>query len=314
MGGGFTHVPVMPAECLEALMVRPDGVYVDCTAGGGGHSLLIAKSLGPAGRLICIDRDMDAIHACEERLAGYRARVTLVHARYSSLRRLLSSLGLDGADGIFMDLGVSSHQLDTAARGFSFQKDAPLDMRMDTSVGETAKDLVNRLPADELAEILWKYGEERYSRRIAERIERSRRTAAIETTKQLADIIVSAIPAAARRAEQQHPAKRSFQALRIAVNGELDELAEVLDELPQLLHPSGRAAVLTFHSLEDRLVKAAFARHSTGCTCPPDLPVCVCGHKPTMRVITKKPILPTQEELQHNRRAASAKLRVAQRL
>ena len=208
-----------------------------------------------------------------------------------------------------MDLGVSSHQLDTGGRGFSFQKDAPLDMRMDTSGGETAKDLVNGLPADELAEILWKY-----SRRIAEHIERSRRTAPIETTKQLADMIAAAIPAAARRAEQQHPAKRSFQALRIAVNGELDELAAVLDELPRLLRTDGRVAVLTFHSLEDRLVKTAFARHSTGCTCPPDFPVCVCGHEASMRVITKKPILPTQEELQHNRRAASAKLRVAQRL
>ncbi len=312
--GGFEHIPVMPEQCLEALRVKPGGVYVDCTAGGGGHSLLIARALGPAGRLISIDRDMDAIHACERRLADYMDRVTLIHSRFSDLGHLLPALGLDGADGIFMDLGVSSHQLDTGGRGFSFQKDAPLDMRMDTSGGETAKDLVNGLPADELAEILWKYGEERYSRRIAEHIERSRRAAPIETTKQLADMIAAAIPAAARRAEQQHPAKRSFQALRIAVNGELDELAAVLDELPRLLRTDGRVAVLTFHSLEDRLVKTAFARHSTGCTCPPDFPVCVCGHEASMRVITKKPILPTQEELQHNRRAASAKLRVAQRL
>ena len=312
--GGFEHIPVMPEQCLEALRVKPGGVYVDCTAGGGGHSLLIARALGPAGRLISIDRDMDAIHACERRLADYMDRVTLIHSRFSDLGHLLPALGLDGADGIFMDLGVSSHQLDTGGRGFSFQKDAPLDMRMDTSGGETAKDLVTGLPADELAEILWKYGEERYSRRIAEHIERSRRTAPIETTKQLADMIAAAIPAAARRAEQQHPAKRSFQALRIAVNGELDELAAVLDELPRLLRTDGRVAVLTFHSLEDRLVKTAFARHSTGCTCPPDFPVCVCGNKPKAKLVTRKAVTASPEEQEKNRRSRSAKLRIVEKL
>lgn len=309
---GFEHIPVLLEECIEGLAIKPGGIYVDCTAGGGGHSSRIVSRL-TTGRLICIDRDAEAVEACKERLKGFEDRFTMVHDTFSRFDAILDSLGIAAVDGVLMDLGVSSHQIDVRERGFSFRGDAPLDMRMDTSSLLTAREIVNTYPEEELARILWEYGEERFSRSIAARLVREREKSPIETTGQLSELIKQAMPAKARR-EDQHPAKRSFQALRIAVNDELGELSRALEIIPDRLNAGGRLVIISFHSLEDRLVKNVMKDRATGCICPPDFPVCVCGHKPTLRIITKKPITASAEQLEENRRASCAKLRIAERV
>jgi 16S rRNA (cytosine1402-N4)-methyltransferase len=307
----YTHKPVLLAPCIEALRIRPDGVYVDGTLGRAGHSMEIARRL-TTGRLICIDRDMVAIDAAKERLAPYLDRVTLVHSNFSELGGVLREAGVAGADGMLFDLGVSSPQLDDGARGFSYMQDAPLDMRMDTSAPLTAYEVVNTWSGEELRRILWEYGEERYAPAIARAIVRARETAPVATTLELVEIIKSAMPPAALR-EKQHPAKRSFQAIRIAVNGELDALPPMLQSAVDGLNPGGRLAVITFHSLEDRIVKQTLRDLAKGCTCPPEFPVCVCGNKPKIRLVTRKPIVADGAELADNPRARSAKLRVAEK-
>lgn len=308
----YTHKPVLLNECLDALSVRPDGVYVDGTLGRAGHSREIAKRL-TAGCLIAIDQDKAALDEAPRRLEGYMDRVTLVRGNFGDLTEILAGLGVDGVDGMLFDLGVSSPQLDDGSRGFSYLQDAPLDMRMDQSAPLTARDVVNGWDQEELRRILWQYGEERYSGLIAAAIVRERARAAIETTGQLAELIRSAMPAKARR-EKQHPAKRSFQAIRIAVNDELGEVERMLEGAWKALNPGGRLAVISFHSLEDRLVKTAYAQWAKGCTCPPDFPVCVCGKTPRVRLVGKRPITASEQELEENPRARSAKLRVAERL
>ena len=307
----YGHVPVLLNECLDALALRPDGVYVDGTLGRAGHSLEIAKRL-TTGRLIGIDRDETAITAAKERLADYLDRVTLVHSNFDRVGEILDELGLDGADGMLFDLGVSSPQLDEAERGFSYMQDAPLDMRMDRSASLTARDVVNGWSYEELRRILYEYGEERYAPVIAKHICRAREQAPIERTGELVEIIKSAMPPQALR-EKQHPAKRSFQAIRIAVNDELGELPPMLDAAEKNLKPGGRLAVITFHSLEDRIVKKKLQELAQGCICPPEFPVCVCGRKPKVKLITRKPIVSGEEELAENPRARSAKLRVAEK-
>ena len=307
----YTHKSVLLDECIDGLNIRPDGVYVDGTLGRAGHSREIAKRL-TTGRLICIDRDMAAIEAAQTRLADWMDRVTLIHSNFSELGEVLKEAGITGVDGMLFDLGVSSPQLDDASRGFSYMQDAPLDMRMDVSAPLTAYEVVNTWSFEELRRILTEYGEERYSSRIAKAIVTVRETAPIETTLQLVDVIKSAMPSAALR-EKQHPAKRSFQAIRIAVNGELDALPPMLSAAVEALNPGGRLAVITFHSLEDRIVKQTMKELSTGCTCPPNFPVCVCGNKPKIRLVSRKPIVSGETELEENPRARSAKLRVAEK-
>lgn len=307
----FTHKPVLLDECIEALNIRPEGIYVDGTLGRAGHSREIAQRL-TTGRLICIDRDMAAIEAARERLAPWMDRVTLVHSNFSELGDVLRQAGVVGADGMLFDLGVSSPQLDDATRGFSYMQDAPLDMRMDASAPLTAREVVNSWSYEELRRILFEYGEERYAPAIAKAIVKARESKPVETTLELVDIIKSAMPAAALR-EKQHPAKRSFQAIRIAVNGELDALPPMLRSAVEGLRPGGRLAVITFHSLEDRIVKRAMTDMARGCTCPPEFPVCVCGKKPKVKVLTRKPIVSGAAELEENSRARSAKLRVAEK-
>ncbi len=307
----YTHKPVLLAECLEALRIRPGGVYVDGTLGRGGHSAEIAKRL-TTGRLIAIDRDQAAIDAAKERLAPWRDRVTLVHSNFDRLGEILEELGISGPDGMLFDLGVSSPQLDDPARGFSYMHDAPLDMRMDLSAPLTAREAVNGWSREELRRVLLEYGEERYAPAIARAIVRRREERPIETTLELVEVIKSAMPPAALR-EKQHPAKRSFQALRIAVNGELDALEPMLTAAADKLAPGGRLAVVTFHSLEDRIVKRAFRAMAEGCTCPPEFPVCVCGKKPKLRLVNRKPIVPGPAELAENPRSRSAKLRAAEK-
>ena len=308
----YGHVPVLLHECLDALALRPDGVYVDGTLGRAGHSLEIAKRL-TTGRLIGIDRDETAITAAEERLADYMDRVTLVHSNFDRVGEILDELGLDGADGMLFDLGVSSPQLDEAERGFSYMQDAPLDMRMDRGAPLTARDVINDWSYEELRRILYEYGEERYAPVIARHICRAREQASIERTGELVDIIKSAMPPQALR-EKQHPAKRSFQALRIAVNGELDALPPMLESAVSHLHTGGRLAVISFHSLEDRIIKKSLQDMATGCTCPPNFPVCVCGKKPRIRLVSRKPIVASEAELERNPRSRSAKLRVAEKV
>jgi len=307
----FTHKPVLLDECIDALNIRPDGIYVDGTLGRAGHSREIAQRL-TTGRLICIDRDMAAIDAARERLAPWMDHVTLVHSNFSELGDVLREAGVAGADGMLFDLGVSSPQLDDASRGFSYMQDAPLDMRMDVSAPLTAREVVNTWSFEELRRILQDYGEERYASKIAKTICQVRESAPIETTLQLVDVIKSAMPPAALR-EKQHPAKRSFQAIRIAVNGELDALPPMLSSAVSALNPGGRLAVITFHSLEDRIVKQTMKELATGCTCPPNFPVCVCGNKPKIKLVSRKPIISGAEELAENPRARSAKLRVAEK-
>ena len=308
----FHHVSVLLQECLEGLNIRPDGIYVDGTLGGAGHSSRIAQRL-TTGRLIGIDRDPVALAAAGERLKPWKDRVTLVHSNFCEIKQVLSDLQIPGVDGILRDLGVSSPQLDDGQRGFSYMADAPLDMRMNGEDALTAREVVNTRPQEELKRILYTYGEERYAPQIAAAICRRREEAPIETTLELVDIIRSAMPAAALR-EKQHPAKRSFQAIRIAVNDELGSVEKVMADAVPLLNPGGRLAVITFHSLEDRIVKNAMAEAAKGCTCPPNFPVCVCGKKPQVKLISRKPIVSGEAELAENPRARSAKLRVCEKL
>ena len=308
----FSHNPVLLGECIEGLAIRPDGIYVDGTLGRAGHSREIARRL-TTGRLVCIDRDEAALAAAEERLAPWRERVTLVHGNFGDLEQLLDGLGLSQVDGMLFDLGVSSPQLDDAQRGFSYMADAPLDMRMDRSEGLTAYTVVNKWPQEELRRILYQYGEERCAGAIAGAIVRVRERAPVETTLQLVEIIKSAMPAQALR-EKQHPAKRSFQAIRIAVNDELTAVERMLQGAVPRLSPGGRLCVISFHSLEDRIVKNALAAFAKGCTCPPDFPVCVCGKKPQIRLVNRKPIVAGPDELADNPRARSAKLRIGEKL
>ena len=305
----FSHQPVLLQECLDGLAIKPDGIYLDGTAGGAGHSGAIARRL-TTGRLISLDQDPDAIEVATQRLAGLPA--TVVQSNFRNAPAVLRQLGIDGLDGALLDLGVSSHQLDDGERGFSYRMDAPLDMRMSQS-GPTAADLVNTASREELARILREYGEEPYAWAIAGHIVRLRECQPILTTLQLADTIASALPPAVRR-KDKNPSRRSFQALRIAVNGELDALSEGLDGIFEALNPGGRFAIITFHSLEDRLVKNRFRQWATACTCPPELPVCICGGKAKGRLVNRKPIEAAAQELEENRRSRSAKLRVIEKL
>ncbi len=308
----FTHRPVLLQECVEALNIRPEGVYLDGTLGRAGHSEQIVKRL-TTGRLICVDRDQTALDAARERLAPWMDRTTLVHSNFDQVDAILDKLSLSGVDGMLFDLGVSSPQLDDGSRGFSYMADAPLDMRMDREEGLTAADIVNRWPQEELRRIISQYGEERCAPQIAGAIVRRRRDKPVTTTLELVEIIKSAMPAKALR-EKQHPAKRTFQAIRIAVNDELASVERMLQRAVPRLNQGGRLAVITFHSLEDRVVKTGLAGFARGCTCPPDFPVCVCGKTPDIRLVNKKPILPSQREVEENPRARSAKLRAAEKL
>ena len=305
----FSHVPVLLHQTIDVLNIDPDGVYVDCTAGGGGHSSAIAEKLSDKGRLISLDRDPDAVKAATERLSEF-GNAMVIHRNYSELDKVLDELGIDAVDGILMDLGVSSHQLDEESRGFSYHSDAPLDMRM-SQTGMSAADIVNTFDEQQLAKIIFEYGEEKFSRRIASNIIRARETAPIETTLQLADLIRESVPQKARR--DKNPCKKTFQAIRIAVNGEFDHLSEGLDKAFEALKPGGRLAVITFHSLEDRIVKQRFAGWCKGCICPPDFPQCVCGRKPQGKLVNRKPIEADEKELESNNRSRSAKLRIIER-
>lgn len=307
----YHHFSVLLNESIEALNIKPDGIYVDGTTGGGGHSFEIASRL-KTGRLIAVDRDPDAIKAAGERLEPFKDRVTLVNANFSRLSQILNELGIPAVDGILLDLGVSSYQFDAPERGFSYNYDAPLDMRMSKS-GVSARDIVNSASQEELARIFREYGEEKFASRIASNIVSARAKKSIETTFELSEIIKSSIPAAARRSGP-HPARRTFQALRIAVNGELDELSALLDDALSLLAKGGRLAVITFHSLEDRMVKQRFLSWAQGCTCPPDFPICVCGHKPQVVIPKKKGVEPSKEEIEINPRSRSARLRFCEKL
>ena len=308
----FHHVSVLLQECIDGLNIKPDGIYVDGTLGGAGHSSQIAQRL-TTGRLIGIDRDPVALKAAGERLAPFAENVTLVHSNFCEIRQVLDQLGIDGVDGILLDLGVSSPQLDDGARGFSYMADAPLDMRMNNEDSLTAYTVVNTWSYEELRRILFDYGEERYAPKIAAAICNRRESKPIETTLELVDVIRSAMPAAALR-EKQHPAKRSFQAIRIAVNDELGAVEKVMRDAVDCLNPGGRLAIITFHSLEDRIVKNGMADAAKGCTCPPNFPVCVCGKQPRVKLISRKPIVSGDEELERNPRARSAKLRVCEKL
>ena len=308
----LTHKPVLLEECIQALNIRPDGIYLDGTLGRAGHSREIARRL-TTGRLICVDRDQAALDAAQERLGEWMDKVTLVHSNFDQLDAILDGLHLAGVDGMLFDLGVSSPQLDDPSRGFSYMADAPLDMRMDQTDTLTARAVVNEWPQEELRRILWQYGEERYAPAVAGAIVRARDKQPIETTLALVDVIKSALPPAALR-EKQHPAKRTFQAIRIAVNDELGAVDKMVQRAVPRLNPGGRLAVISFHSLEDRIVKNGLAAFAKGCICPPDFPVCVCGKKPQIRLITRKPIVSGPEELEENPRARSAKLRVAEKL
>ena len=304
----FHHISVLLNECIDNLNIRPDGIYVDGTMGGGGHSLGIAKRL-TTGRLICIDQDPNAHEAAGKRLAEYKDRITFVRDNFGNIKSILDSLEIEKIDGMLLDIGVSSHQLDEAERGFSYQQDAPLDMRMNPDRPFSAYDVVNGYDEDELDRVIFTYGEERWARRIAQLIVKEREAKPIETTGELVDIIKKAVPKGARK-DGPHPAKRTFQAIRIEVNGELEVLQRAIDDVAARLAVGGRLCIITFHSLEDRIVKEAFRKQENPCICPPQFPVCVCGKKPLGRVITRKPILPSKEELEENPRSRSAKLRV----
>lgn len=308
----FSHVSVLLDETIEQLNIRPDGIYVDGTLGGGGHSYEICRRLSEKGRLIGIDQDADAIAAAGKRLEEFGDRVTIVRSNYCNMRRELEKLGINRVDGIVLDLGVSSYQLDAAERGFTYRVDAPLDMRMDQRQTKTARDIVNGYSEKELYRVIHDLGEERFAGNIAKHIAAAREKKPIETTGELTEIIRGAIPAKLR-AVGGHPAKRTFQAIRIELNQELEVLKNSLDDMIDLLNPGGRICVITFHSLEDRIVKNIFRRNENPCTCPPDFPVCVCGNISRGRVITRKPILPSEEEMERNSRSKSAKLRVFER-
>ena len=308
----FHHVSVLLNECIEGLNIKENGIYVDGTLGGAGHSSEIVKRL-KTGRLIGIDQDTDAINAATKRLEPYKDRVTLVHDNFSNVKAVFAQLGIEKADGFLLDIGVSSHQLDEAERGFSYMQDAPLDMRMNSESDFSAYNVVNEYSEDELNNVIFKYGEERWAKRIAQFIVEARKQKPIETTFELVDIIKKAVPKGARK-DGPHPAKRTFQAIRIEVNGELEILEKTIDDMTELLNPGGRLCIITFHSLEDRIGKNAFRKQENPCTCPPEFPVCVCGKKPLAKVITRKPILPSEEELEENHRSRSAKLRILERI
>lgn len=309
----FSHKPVLLDECIEALRIKPNGVYVDGTAGGAGHSSVIASHLGEDGKLLALDQDETAVAVAGERLSVYGKRAEVVRSNFREVEQVCRERGIERIDGMLLDLGVSSYQLDTAERGFSYRADAPLDMRMDVRNPISAMQVVNEYSEDQLRRILFEYGEERFSSRIASNIIRERERAPIKTTGELVEIIKRSIPAAARDGGH-HPAKRTFQALRIEVNAELDVIAPAIESAVRLLNPGGRIAIITFHSLEDRIVKQAFTKLSSGCTCPKSFPVCVCGNRPQVKIVTRKPILPSDAELAYNLRAHSAKLRVAEKL
>lgn len=304
----FAHIPVLLEQCLDGLDIKPDGIYFDGTCGGAGHSREIAKRL-TTGRLIGIDRDPDAVAVASERLSGLPAQV--VRGNYSEIKQIADDLGISGADGILLDLGVSSYQLDNAERGFSYHNDAPLDMRM-SKEGTSARDIVNEYSKEQLTKILYEYGEEKFAPRIAETIIKRRSEKPVETTTELANIVRDSIPAKFRR--DKNPCKKTFQAIRIAVNCEFDHLDRALDEGFELLKPGGRFCIITFHSLEDRIVKQRFAGWCKGCTCPPDFPVCVCGNKPKGKLVCRKPLEASEEELEANPRSRSAKLRIIEKL
>lgn len=308
----FKHVSVLLNESVDGLDIKKDGIYVDGTMGGGGHSEAVLKRLSKNGTLIGIDRDTEALNASRKRLEGF-SNVRYVHDNYKNIKNVLSELGIEKIDGAVLDLGVSSYQLDNSERGFSYMADAPLDMRMNRENDFSAYDVVNTYSEEKLASIFFEYGEERFSRKIAAIICERRKNAPIKTTLELVDIIKAAIPERFRQ-KNSHPAKRTFQAIRIEVNGELRDLRNSLDDFFDVLAPGGRLSVITFHSLEDRIVKQAFASYATGCTCPPDFPICVCGNKPRGKVITRKPILPSDGECDANKRSKSAKLRIAEKL
>ena len=308
----FQHKSVLLEETIEGLHIRPDGIYVDGTLGGGGHAYEIAKRLGDKGSIIGIDQDAAAIEAAGIRLKDFGEKVTIVRSNYCEMKSQLQKLGIDRVDGIILDLGVSSYQLDTAERGFSYREDAPLDMRMDTRQERTARDIVNDYSEMELYRVIRDYGEDKFAKNIAKHIVAARSKAPIETTGQLSGIIRQSIPMKYQKMSG-HPAKRTFQAIRIELNRELDVLKDSLDDMIDLLNPGGRLCIITFHSLEDRIVKSAFRKNEHPCTCPPDFPVCVCGKVSKGKVITKKPILPTKEEQEYNSRSKSAKLRIFER-
>ena len=309
----FKHISVLLQETVDSLAVRPDGIYVDGTTGGGGHSYEICRRLGPQGRLICIDQDAEALAAAKERLQPFAGQVTRIKSNSAQMREVLKEQGIDKVDGIVLDLGVSSYQLDNAERGFSYRENAPLDMRMDQEKTICARDIVNQYPESELYRIIREYGEERYARSIARNICKRRQDKPIDTTFDLVDVIRGSMPAKARNGKG-HPAKRTFQAIRIECNQELEVLRQALDDMVDLLRDGGRISIITFHSLEDRMVKTSFRRYENPCTCPPDFPVCVCGKQPKGKTITRKPILPSAEECEQNPRSKSAKLRVFERI
>ena len=309
----FKHISVLPLECMEALDIKPCGTYVDATTGAGGHSLMIAERLSEKGRLFCFDRDEEALAAAKERLKDHLRKVTFIKSNFADMKQRLSEQGVSGVDGILFDLGVSSYQLDNKDRGFSYMHDARLDMRMDRSESFSAYDVINTYSEEQLSEIFFKYGEERYSKRIAQNIVKARQERPVETTFELVDIIKASMPSAAKK-EKQHPAKRVFQAVRIEVNRELSSVEEAVENGIEILNSGGRIAVISFHSLEDRLVKLLFQQAESPCTCPKDFPVCVCGKKPIVKIINKKVITASEKELEENPRSRSAKLRVAEKL
>ena len=309
----FVHLPVMPRECIEGLAIKPDGIYLDGTTGGGGHSLLIAERLGESGRLIAFDKDEEALGAAKSKLRDHLGKVTFVHDDFASACGRLDELGIEALDGVLLDLGVSSYQIDNAERGFSYIKDAPLDMRMDRGQDLDAYKVVNGYPREKLESIFRDYGEERLARRIAAKIEERRAEAPVATTLELAELVAGCYPPGTRY-KYGNPAKRVFQAIRIEVNGELDRLSESVTALARRLRRGGRMAVITFHSLEDRIVKNAFRELSLSCTCPPDFPVCVCGKVKEVELVNAKPITASPEELKANPRAESAKLRIVKRI
>ena len=308
----FKHTSVLLEETIENLRVKPDGIYIDGTLGGGGHSYEVASKLGEKGKIIGIDQDEDAIRAAGERLEKFGSKVVIIRDNYCNIKNILRDIGVEKADGIVLDLGVSSYQLDHAERGFSYKQDADLDMRMDVRQSLSAKDIVNTYPEMELYRVIRDYGEEQFAKNIAKHIVLARKEAPIETTGQLNEIIKAAIPAKMRQ-NGGHPSKRTFQALRIECNKELEVLKNSLDDMIQVLNPGGRLCIITFHSLEDRIVKTAFKRNENPCICPPDFPVCTCGGKPQGKVISRKPILPSEQEINENKRSKSAKLRVFER-
>ncbi len=309
----FKHISVLLQETIDSLAIKPDGIYVDGTTGGGGHSYEICKRLGPEGRLICIDQDTEALKAAGERLEPFARQITMVKSNYSQMKEVLKEQGIDKVDGIVLDLGVSSYQLDNGKRGFSYRENAPLDMRMDQDNTVSARDIINEYSESELCRIIREYGEERFARNVARNICKKRQDKPIETTFELVDIIRGSMPAKARNAKG-HPAKRTFQAIRIECNQELEVLQWALNDMVDLLKDGGRISIITFHSLEDRIVKTSFRKYENPCTCPPDFPVCVCGNKSKGKVITRKPILPSEEECNKNTRSKSAKLRVFERI